>query len=189
MRLIAITKPEFWPGEGQAICGLLNSGVWRVHVRKPGASAGEMERFLSGIPEDFRPRLSLHDCFPLAMRGLAGGVHMNRRNPHIPDGFKGMVSRSCHTLEELRMSGPEYDYMFLSPIFDSISKPGYGAHFDLGMLKGCGLIDERVFALGGVTPEGFETIEAIGFGGAAMLSAAWENNPSKTFGAKTSKFR
>lgn len=46
------------------------------------------------------------------------------------------------------------DYLFLSPIFDSISKRGYLSQFSFESLQNAakeGLIDGKVFALGGVT--------------------------------------
>ena len=80
----------------------------------------------------------------------------------------GLVSRSCHSLDELTA---EANYLFLSPIFDSISKPGYRAAFSAEELRG--KVDGRVFALGGVTFEQLPYIQELGFGGAAMLGAAW----------------
>lgn len=62
--------------------------------------------------------------------------------------------------------------MFLSPIFDSISKHGYGSAFSHETLRKAaaeGIIDEKVVALGGVTPENAGWLEKLGFGGAAML--------------------
>lgn len=167
MRLIAITKPEFWAGEAPAIMRLLEEGgFWRVHIRKPGAQTSEVERLILAIPPRLRPRLTVHYHFELAQ--LVGGVHLNSRNPSPPQGWMGLVSRSCHSLDELTA---EANYLFLSPIFDSISKPGYRAAFSAEELRG--KVDGRVFALGGVTFEQLPYIQELGFGGAAMLGAAW----------------
>ena len=62
--------------------------------------------------------------------------------------MEGAVSRSCHSLEEVAESR-ELDYVFLSPVFDSISKQGYASHFSEEQLRGH--VDARVMALGGVT--------------------------------------
>ncbi|MDD6809054.1 MAG: thiamine phosphate synthase, partial [Bacteroidales bacterium] len=40
-----------------------------------------------------------------------------------------MLSVSCHSLEELSAHKAKFDYLFLSPIFDSISKKGYSGRF------------------------------------------------------------
>lgn len=44
MRKIAITLPEFFDGEWEAITELLTEGGYeRVHIRKPGASVKEVK--------------------------------------------------------------------------------------------------------------------------------------------------
>lgn len=173
MRCMAVTLPVFFEGEGSAIAAMLGSGVIeRVHIRKPGASEDDIRRFVETVPPHLRSRLSLHDCHGLAaLYGL--GVHLNARNPLPPSGFRGLVSRSCHSLEEA--SSPAA-YRFLSPVFDSISKTGYRAAFDLGSLRG--KVDETFVALGGVTPDRLPLLADIGFGGAAFLGYIWQGNPA-----------
>lgn len=179
MRIIVITSPEFLPGEAEAVAALLDAGAWRVHVRKPGADAAGISAFLKSLPQRYRCRISLHDCLDLALRYDLGGVHLNARNPHPPSGFTGMLSRSCHSLEELSWHAGRCDYMFLSPIFDSISKPGYCSRFPMEELRRstvCGSEAgwQRVFALGGVSPANIRQVSDAGFGGAAVLGYLWE---------------
>lgn len=170
MRKIAITVPELFPGEAAAITSLLrDGGYWRVHIRKPDASAEEVEALIGMIPSEFYPRLSLHDHFNVASRMGIGGIHLNRRNRAAPEGWKAMVSRSLHSIDEIKRH--DYDYAFLSPIYPSISKPGYAGNFSVSDLRAN--VDERIFALGGVTPARFDELEAIGFGGVAMLGDVW----------------
>lgn len=170
MRTIAITLPQCFPGEAKAITELLRQGgYWRVHIRKPSATASQVEALIADIPADLYHRLSLHDYFDIAQRMHLGGVHLNRRNPEAPASWSGLVSRSLHSIDEIGAS--TYDYAFLSPIFPSISKPGYSADFDFDALRRA--VDNRIFALGGVTPARLPQIEALGFGGAAMLGSVW----------------
>jgi thiamine-phosphate pyrophosphorylase len=64
----------------------------------------------------------------------------------------------------------------LSPIYDSISKQGYRAAFTREeLLKAAqdGIIDNKVYALGGVTFSRLEEVKALGFGGAMILGDAW----------------
>ncbi|MBR0324552.1 MAG: DUF554 family protein, partial [Selenomonadales bacterium] len=101
----------------------------------------------------------------------------NSRCPHLPDGFKGGVSRSCHSLEEVVRYKDQCDYVFLSPIFDSISKEGYGSTFPEETLQEAykqGIIDSKVIALGGIKPEHAPYLKANGFGGMAYLGYVWE---------------
>ncbi len=175
--IIVITLPYFFDGEAEHIARLLQSGIDLIHIRKPKASAEEIRRLLFEIPAEYRARLVLHDHFQLAEAYGLHGVHLNNRNPFPPQGWAGSVSRSCHTLEEVMEWKPRCDYVSLSPIFDSISKQGYRSAFSLEMLKEArlkGIVDSKVFALGGVTFSRIDGVLNMGFGGAMILGDAWK---------------
>lgn len=177
MKRIIITRPDFFDGEANAIEAMLDNGADRVHIRKPGASAEAIEALVRSIRFDLRIRLSLHDHTELAMPLGVGGVHLNSRNPEVPAGFWGIVSRSCHSIEELARPHDGIAYSFLSPVFDSISKKGYTHGFDIAELAEAasrGIIGPDVYALGGVHPGNFRRVNSLGFGGAALLGAAWQ---------------
>ena len=79
-------------------------------------------------------------------------------------------------MEEVIERKPTMNYVFLSPIFDSISKQGYRSAFDHATLKKAaheGIIDHKVVALGGVTRQRISLLAEYGFGGAAMLGDIW----------------
>ena len=172
MRLIALTLPYFYKGEAADISKLLTErGFWRVHIRKPDSFELEMRRLIEEIPEELRHKISLHDHHELAIEYRLGGIHLNSRNPDVPYGWSGIVSRSIHSIEEIASVRRE-DYAFLSPIYPSISKPGYHVDFDFNELRNN--VNNKIFALGGVTKSRIEEIAGIGFGGAAMLGAAWK---------------
>ncbi len=128
LRIIVITDTPFMRSEADTVSMLLDEGVERVHLRKPGSDESDMRRLIEGIDPRLYPRLTLQDHLPLAAEYGIGGVHLNARNKSVPDSFGGLVSRSCHTFDELSRCTGE-DYMFLSPLFDSISKRGYRAAF------------------------------------------------------------
>ena len=86
------------------------------------------------------------------------------------------VSASCHSIAEAAAKKAEADYVFLSPIFDSISKQGYQAAYSDGALSEAadgGIIDSRVIALGGITAERMPMLRRWHFGGAAFLGDVW----------------
>lgn len=177
MRLAVITEATFRPDEAEIIPRLLSGGIDRVHVRKPGAAEADLRRLIESLPTELYPLLTLHDSLPLAVEYGLGGVHLNGRNPTVPEGFQGLVSRSCHTLDEVAACREE-DYLFLSPVFDSISKSGYRAAFPEAMLRDAavrGLLGARVWALGGVRPDLLPQVRAYGFGGAALLGSVWRD--------------
>ncbi len=170
MNLIAITLPYFYRGESRDIAALIDSGRFlRVHIRKPYASIDEMCVLLNAIPYEMRAKITLHDCLELADEFGVGGVHLSGRHPKAPSGWQGLVSRSIHSVEEILES--KEDYVFLSPVYTSISKPGYRGKFNLSDVSR--YLNSKVYALGGVTFERLPEIKAAGFGGAAMLGAVW----------------
>ncbi len=170
MKLIAITLPRFFSDESLRIEQMLESGeYWRVHIRKPDASENQVRQLILKIPQHLWSKLTIHYFPRLAIELGLGGIHLNSRLTEPPEGWQGLVSRSCHSIEELNLKA---DYRFLSPIFDNISKPGYHSRFNLDQLHG--LIDCNTFALGGVTKDKLDILKQSGFGGAAMLGAAWQ---------------
>ncbi len=174
--LIIITLPTFHDGEAAEIVRLLQGGADLIHIRKPNATEEETEQLIKHIPEQWRSRLVLHDHHHLALRYHLHGVHLNSRHPEPPEGWTGSVSRSCHTLEEVEAWKAQCDYVSLSPIFDSISKPDYHAAFtteDLNLARQDGIIDNKVMALGGITFSRVDDVLRMGFGGAMILGDAW----------------
>lgn len=182
MKLIVVTQPFFFAGEAARIEALFRAGLELLHLRKPASSAEECGALLEQLPPFCRGRIVTHDHFGLVARFGLRGVHLNGRNPLPPPGFAGQRSASCHSLEELAGRKREgFDYLFLSPVFDSLSKRGYRAAFPpdvLAAAREAGVLDgQRVVALGGIRPELLEQVAAWGFGGAAVLGYVWQGDP------------
>ena len=177
MRIIVITDTSFAASEAESIRILLSEGVDRVHLRKPQSAEADMRRLIEALPPELYPRLTLQDHLHLAGEYGIGGVHLNARNPEIPAGFGGLISRSCHSFGEIA-SHPTEDYLFLSPIFDSISKTGYRAGYAPDELRKAfaqGIINPRVAALGGIRPEHLDSGERpfSGTSGRALHPKNW----------------
>jgi thiamine-phosphate pyrophosphorylase len=163
-------------GEAAAIDRLFAEGLETLHLRKPDATVHELRKMLEQIDCDFHERIVLHDHFALAGLYRLKGVHLNRRNPHPPADQRLSVSKSCHSLNELRELG-RCSYAFLSPVFDSISKSGYNKAFtdeELIAARDEQLIGRNVYALGGVSLKEIPPAARYGFGGVAVLGALWE---------------
>lgn len=177
MLYIVITLPHFFPGEAAAITAKFQAGLERLHLRKPGSTIDECRRLLREIPACYHDRIVIHDHFGLLEEFGLCGVHLNSRNPSAPDGWKGHVSISCHSIEELAAcKGRGFTYMSLSPIFNSISKAGYTAAFsneEIFAARDSGIIDSSVMALGGVCSENISKVAEFGFGGVMVLGDAW----------------
>lgn len=182
MKIIAITPPGVVDREVFIIKRLLAGGIYTVHLRKPDAGIGECRRLLQELSPDERMKIIVHDYPQLYEEFSLKGIHVNSKLTSLPDGYNGFRTRSCHSLEEIVKYKSEYDYLFLSPIFDSISKAGYKSAFSLEELQRAaneGLIDDKIVALGGVTFERIPLLGQIGFGGAAMLGGIYGNLDGK----------
>lgn len=176
MKLILMTTPYFFVEEHQILNALFDEGLDILHFRKPNTEPVYSERLLTLIPECYRKRIVVHDFFYLKNEYKLKGIHLNHRNPELPPKYKGHISCSCHTPEEVMLHKKKCDYVFLSPIFDSISKEDYSSTFtkaDLQVLARQKVIDRKVMALGGVDLENMATIKALGFGGAVILGDIW----------------
>lgn len=176
MKLIILTPPDFFVEEDKIINSLFEEGLDLLHLRKPDSEPVYSERLLTLLPEEYHKQIVVHDHFYLKEEFNLKGIHLNSRNPKVPEGYKGHLSRSLHSLDELRNERKDYDYVFLSPIFDSISKSSYHAAFDEATLKQAheeGLIDKNVMALGGITIDNMNKIREYGFGGVVILGDLW----------------
>lgn len=176
MKLIAISWPTFFDGEAEIINSLFEAGLPILHVRKPGAVEADVANLIKRVRPEFHERLTMHYFPAVAEAFELGGYHLSAGRAPQPDGWEGRLSASCHTLEEARQAQRDVDYVFLSPIFDSISKRGYAAGFSTDELlrgKAEGIIGRRVIALGGVTPENMGVALDMGFGGVAVLGGLW----------------
>ncbi|MDE5800988.1 MAG: thiamine phosphate synthase [Paramuribaculum sp.] len=168
---IAITPELIEPDEPQLIRQALAGGFDYVHLRHPGASLRDMRNLIEAIPAHLHPRLKLHGHFDLLHSFNLGGVHLNKRCPAAPAGYRGKVSCSSHSIDEL--TGLEgIEYATLSPIFDSISKIGYTSRFTPDQLRRLDEITNvAVIALGGITPERVDLLADYNFSGYAVLGA------------------
>lgn len=177
MKWIIITSPEFLSGEAIFIDKLFSQGLDLLHIRKPDAPLEAYKLFLLQIPKQWYSRIVLHEHFALAEEFGLHGIHLNRRYSVAPNAFHGSISCSCHTIEEVITQKESKDYVFLSPIFDSISKVGYHAAFSPTLLKQAAienLIDEKVIALGGITANNISLVKEWHFGGVALLGDIWK---------------
>ncbi|MCS6964892.1 thiamine phosphate synthase [Thermoflexus sp.] len=122
---------------------------------------------------------------------------------HLPQGFSVAEARrivgpgrwvgiSAHNLEEaLRGAEEGADYITLSPIFPSISKPGYGPPLGLDTLREVAqAVPIPVVALGGITPENARACREAGAAGIAVLGSVMAaDDPVKVIQAYLESWR
>lgn len=175
--IVIITPPHTLPDEERIVNRLFESGLHLLHLRKPGADRDTLERYIRGIRPHFRERVVLHDHFELAEEYGLRGIHLKYNEARTFTGRDRLahVSVSCHSFEEIDALPFEPNYVFLSPVFDSISKQGYPSAFAPEYLKE-NLQKRRVpvIALGGITAEKVAECRKMGFRGVALLGHVWE---------------
>lgn len=187
MQLLVITPPALVPNEARLASELLAAGLPRLHVRKPAFGPAEMRDYVHHIPARYHARLVLHGHPTLVAELNLGGLHLTAaaRNclssrPQLRPGQT--LSTAFHTLAEIRQHRRKYAYVFLSPVFDSISKTGYVANPELSTLHEIlrqrqqrGGYMPHVLALGGITADKLALVRQAGFAGAAVLGAIWQS--------------
>lgn len=174
-KIIVITSPSDVISEAEKIELLLNLGIWRVHIRKPEWDINKTENLLKTISPSVRRNITLHDHFALAHK-YECGVQTNSRNKTSPQ-CVSIISHSCHSLTEAKSLKCQRTYVTLSPIFQSISKPGYGGDMSiLQKMTGIDLSDyPPLIALSGINFDNIPVIKEKKFSGAALLGAVWND--------------
>ena len=176
MKLIVVTAPTFFVEEDKIITALFEEGLDILHLRKPETPAMYSERLLTLIPEKYHKRIITHEHFYLQEEFSLMGIHLNTRNPKEPHDYSGHISCTCHSLDEVQNKKHFYDYLFLSPIYNCITKSGVTSGFTAEELRQAGkskVIDSRVMALGGITPDNILEIKDYGVGGAVVMGDLW----------------
>jgi thiamine-phosphate pyrophosphorylase len=176
MKLILVTLPTYFVEEDKIVTALFEEGLDILHLRKPDTPPMYAERLLTLIPEQYHKRIVVHGHFYLKEEFSLRGIHLNDRNPSAPERYKGQVSCSCHTVEEVRRRKSEVDYTLLGPVFDSASDPAVRAAFTEEELRRAarnGIIDKHVMALGGIDADNILRLKDYNFGGAALCMDIW----------------
>ena len=175
MKLIVVTTPTFFVEEDQILTALFEEGLDILHLRKPETPAMYSERLLTLIPQKYHKRIVTHEHFYLQEEFGLMGIHLNRRDPSEPHDYSGHISCTCRTLSELSSKKHFYDYLFLSPVFDSVSSPRPASFTTEELRQGSHdkLIDNKIMALGGVRWENIPLVRDLGFGGAVITGDLW----------------
>lgn len=202
MLKIIISYPTPLPNEISLINELLASDIDYFHLRKPDYELDELTNLIESIDEAYYYKIIIHSNFHLIKKYSLGGIHLNKaalsqicnlqesdkchiepillldKKLKVFNQIPDHVSYSAHSFEEIESLPFDTDYVFLSPIYKSISKPNYKSNFtDHNKLR-TELKNNttKVIALGGVTDDKANEIESLGFAGMAILGEYWEKH-------------
>ncbi len=179
--IIIISTEHFFQNEISLLCKFFLVEQGLLHLRKPHASKEELRNYLLQIPKQFHKKIVIHSHFQLAKEFQLKGVHFTekiRKSKNIASTLKRkkikIISSSFHSINEIKRSRREYEYVFLSPIFDSLSKNNYKSGFTLDALKKFLKTNKNnIVALGGINDKNIEKVKKVGFSGAATIGYVW----------------
>lgn len=192
MKLIVCSTPEVLPDEQSLVHELLNCGLETFHLRKPKFSTEEMRDWLSELPKSDCHKVVLHSHWLLAeefnIKGIHIGAtaygHMSLAEQEAWRTYARRkqlsISSSVHNQEEIDRLPQGFDYVWLSPIFESISKEAYNSSFSDHQLDDWAkeLKEQKqtqVYALGGVTARHAMKLHQRGFDGMVVLGSVWSD--------------
>jgi len=188
MHLIIISPPDDHPDEPEVVGRVLQQSSATFHLRKPGQTNWQLSEYLKQVPANLHRRIMVHGHPRLLAQFDIKGIHFTEKarignHPRIRqtrhDHPDCCLSSAFHRIADIPESDGLFDYILLSPIFDSISKPGYRAAFGHSDLKRfLSRTKHTVIALGGLDTQRAAMAASLRFNGIATLGAVWQTAAS-----------
>jgi thiamine-phosphate pyrophosphorylase len=162
----------------EEIAGAIFAGGCRwFSLREKDLPAAERRTLLSALValgRRWEATVTVHEDVDAAVMSGAAGVHL--RSAGNPEAARarlphGLIGASAHSAEEAAaLLGSGADYVTLSPVFPTASKPGYGPAIGLdGLAEIIAQVPGPVIALGGVTPANAPLCLSAGASGVAVM--------------------
>lgn len=178
--IIVITPEELVQNETEIINELFQEGLDLLHIRKPFINSEEMAGFIQKINPEFRHQLVLHSHYEWAENFNISRFHfreIDRQNNLYASFIDRTISTSVHEIEVFNELNEDWEYAFISPVFPSISKKGYGKNSNtLNDIKKRRNSDVKLIALGGIDENNIQHVFDKNIDGVALLGAIWESN-------------
>jgi thiamine-phosphate pyrophosphorylase len=195
MQLILLTPPHTVEGEIEIIKSCFSMGLEILHLRKPQFKDDDYASYLQEIPPLWRNRIVLHGARHLYPDVCSGGVHINssEREKGLTSLFASGVpaeklSSSFHSWKEISDADSNiFGRMFISPLFDSISKTEYKAAIVPQQITEVrstlpSVNTPQIIGLGGISKENIHILSKLGYSGAAVMGAVWQSHsPLQSF--------
>jgi len=187
MKLILISSSDKKEEETKQLIQLFEMGIETFHLRKPKMTTKELRGYIEAIPEVFHDRIVIHSHHDLAVKYDLKGIHMTRihkkrklRQWFIMQRIRMrkkniVVSTSFRKLGNLYEEENKYSYVFLSPIFDSLSGKFQSGFNEFSLKAAIEKTPHKVIARGGMDLSKIEKVRDIGFYGMAFYSTIWKS--------------
>ncbi|MFT6715380.1 MAG: thiamine-phosphate pyrophosphorylase [Saprospiraceae bacterium] len=182
MKLVVLTSEKEIKHEATVLNELFAHGLMTLHLRKPLFQIEEYRGLLDGIEPNYYDRIVIHYYHELCGEYGLKGVHLQEKPRQslgaklvsYVNGYQSssyIISSSFHSSEEIVECSAEFDYVLLSPVFDSISKKGYpGQGFNVRHVK------TLVVGMGGVNEKTAQKTFNLGYRGAGVLGGIWNSD-------------
>lgn len=195
MKVIVISPQKSIPNEIDTVIALFEEGMNIFHLKKPHYSGKKLKSYINKIPIEFHNRIVIHNHIEFAFKYNLKGVHLSsvHRKKNIKNWLKikrikrknpwCTFSTSFNSISDLEQYNDLFDYVFLSPIFDSISVNDYQSGFkEFSLSSATKRSSYKIVALGGVATNKIEKVQMLGFWGCGFLGAMWDQeNPIEFF--------
>lgn len=201
MKLILLSPSDKKELELPFLLKMFEEGLQTYHLRKVKYSTRQLKNFIGEIPEKYHNRIVIHTHHELVMKYNLKGIYISRSHKKRKlrtwlrmQWFKLRkrqlcVSATVRSIEDVLDNNSKYNYVFLSPVFDSQSgntQAGFSEHNLRSSIQQAKL---PVIARGGVSIDKIEKAKELGFAGVAFYSHIWKSkNPLEEFRKVKEKF-
>jgi thiamine-phosphate pyrophosphorylase len=173
-KLILLTHSNKLYTELDLFMTLQEIGIPALHVRKEENTLLAHQNFLNRISKDMRNRTVVHSYPELVHKYKLNGIHYKSTDVAIPIQDK-ICGKSVHTFEEA-YANSDLDYLYFSPVFESISKKNYIPQYSENEIKEF-LANwngkAKIYALGGIDTTNAQQALDMGFYGIVVMGAIW----------------
>lgn len=187
MKLIIITSPLEYEHEFNLLHEMAETDVFAIHLRKPDWNIEEQADFLDACSDFLKEKLVIHQFPEHASEFNLKGWHRNSTTEFQETKHGSPISAAWHMQDSAPFKS--CDYVLCSPIFESISKPGYGPvnQYAVNMMMAkCltweqetrstdGVSKPTKIALSGIKPELVPESYMLGFDGVAVMGYIWQH--------------
>ncbi|MFZ4260491.1 thiamine phosphate synthase [Sphingobacterium sp. HJSM2_6] len=176
--IVVISPPQHINEETSFVNELFEHGLDVFHIRKYGMPDQEIIDYVNQIDMKYRGQLVLHSHHHLANRLTIDRLHYNeadrRANHHLNSLAQFTLSTSVHHMDDFNRLDTCWSYAFISPLYQSISKPEKKrneALFDQLTMRSNDQV--QLVGLGGIALENIDNTLNHNIDAIALLGTIW----------------
>lgn len=178
--ILLLTPDGNVDGETDLINQFFEAGLPLLHIRKKHLSGDDLRRYILAIDVKYRAQLVLHRYHELAqdlhIKHLHFSEALRKSGVHEQYTKDYIWSTSVHSIQDFNSLRTDCCYAFISPIFPSISKRGYGQDSSiLSQLKDRHNHQVKLIGLGGIRSTNMSIWKGAGLDGIALLGSIWQD--------------